>query len=82
MIFICYTLAFLTGWVVAESEVQRVKNVTNFILFLDVTTGRFQKTKPTISGSYFVQISPTYLHIGELRKSYHIIISVDFEPTL
>jgi len=27
----------------------RVKNMTNFILFLDVTAGRFQKLKPIIS---------------------------------
>ncbi len=33
---------------------RRVKNMPNFILFFDVTTGRFQKLKPIISNSFAV----------------------------
>ncbi|HEA70113.1 MAG TPA: hypothetical protein ENI07_25365 [Desulfobacterales bacterium] len=39
---------------------RRVKNMTNFILFLDVTTGRFQKLKPIISNPlllFFLNLS-------------------------
>jgi len=39
---------------------RRVKNMINFILFLDVTTGRFQKLKPIISNPlllFFLNLS-------------------------
>jgi len=42
---------------------RRVKNTTNFILFLEVTTGRFQKLKPIISNPLLLFFLNLFWHI-------------------